>query len=232
MSDLLDLLSDRKISRSEFDRRKADLLIESRQRSSAEGVTVGSGETRRRSVRDVRDYPPGRPGAGGAFDGTESSGARRRSRLRIKVGAAPAKHRYIAMTVVILITLAGARILLSRPDGGGAPAAVTETRLAEDGITDEIRGLGYTADQADVIRQRLNQVGVTAVKVESMSAAPTAEINTVFCQPNGLTGEEDQIFFTTFNGEISYIAYQDIFLYDASGRGFISAYETARDAKG
>jgi hypothetical protein len=62
-----------------------------------------------------------------------------------------------------------------------------------------------------------------------MSATPDAEVNTVFCQPNGLTGTENQIFFTTLSGEVHYIAYQDIYLYDATGNGFINTFENAKN---
>jgi hypothetical protein len=245
MSELLERLSSRKISRKEFDREKEELLLSDRRQAAATaaadpeearrrgadgsqpGMTVESGEARRHGLKGIGGS---RPGAGGMTGQSESGGT---GKPDGRFGAVPTKHRYVSMILVFLVVLAAMRILLIRQDAGQTPdadlSAVIET--ADDGITEEMLRVGYTAEQADLIRERLNLAGVTAVKVDRMSAAPEAEINTVLCSPNGLEGEENQIFFTTLNGEITYIAYQDIYLYDASGIGFISTYEKARDAK-
>lgn len=218
MSELLEQLSSRRISRKEFDRRKEELLLNDRRRSAAEGGQPPE-ETRRTD----------RGGAGGPDERIESGGAGKRPG---QTGPSPTKHRYIAMVIIVLITLAGMRILTSRTDGEGAPSSVSSAvnGTAEDGITEEMLRAGYTAEQTELIRERLNLVGIAAVKVDRMSAAPGAEVNTVLCSPNGLEGEENQIFFTTLNGEIYYIAYQDTYLYDASGIGFISTYEKAKNS--
>jgi hypothetical protein len=207
MSDLLEQLSSRQITRSEFDRRKEELLLKDRRRQAAEeGVAAQPGEARRRGVQDAY----GRPLGAGGPDGRAAN--------------IPPKNRYVTIIVVVIIAFIGMEILADRRGGDSGQTPLVVTEIPEGGVADEMLRAGYTAEQAERIRWTLSLVGITDAELDHMSATPQAEINTVFCRPNGLTEEEDQIFFTTLSGEINYIAHQDTILYDASGNGFISAY--------
>ncbi len=92
-------------------------------------------------------------------------------------------------------------------------------------ITVELMNNGYTLEQASLMQEILNTVGVESIVIEKMTGQAETGLNAVVCYPNGYTDVNRRFYFTTEDGVLFYAGFGNEDLYDSEKGGYLKKYD-------
>lgn len=101
---------------------------------------------------------------------------------------------------------------------------LSDLEQIDSAVTDTLIASGYSINHASAIQEILNTVGITEIKIESMTGEAESGLNAIVCYPNGYTDKDRRFFFTTEDGVLFYAGFSGEDLYDSENGGYLKNY--------
>ena len=104
------------------------------------------------------------------------------------------------------------------------PFASTTSPTDEPSIIEVLVDVGYSEENANYMQGVLNSVGITSIKIATMSGEAESGLNAMVCYPNGLDEDGSRVTVTTENGLVFYVGFRGEDLYNISRGGVLKQF--------
>ena len=104
------------------------------------------------------------------------------------------------------------------------PSVGTNSHAEELSIVDTLVAVGYSEGNASFAQGVLNSVGITSIKIDTMSGEAESGLNAMVCYPNGMKKDGSRVTVTTENGLVFYVGFRGEDLYNVSRGGVLKQF--------